>query len=482
MGAAAVISLAEVREKKQRAEFRQQLHARFDHWLDGLEAQRKEPRPTLEQITRVVWEQRQALTGSLTEALLEHRYRPEHGQQSASCPQCGRGVAARAVDSRTLDTLVGRVEVDRPYFYCVPCGHGFFPLDAALGLAAGRKQFDLQQAAAKLTAEVPYDTARELFAELTGVTLGSERLHTLTNTVAAGLSVLDVAPTRQEITEQVAAVAAGRRTRPILVLARDGAYVPTRPETAKGSRPGRKKHRAKRARWQGQWREAQGFRFYLVDEDRSVQLLSWHQIQDDEEVFAALQQVKDAGLIPEEQVRLCVVADGARWIWDRIQSLFPTAKEILDYSHCSQYIHALAAVQYADRPERALEWVEATMARLFADGVARVLGGLQRMSPATETAAATIAHLSDYLQTHRHRLDSGAQRRAGYPLGSGGIEAAHKFICHVRLKRSGAWWYVANSNHMLALRCAKYNGTFDRVFERYRQRMLEKSQQKNVKK
>jgi hypothetical protein len=394
MGAAAVISLAEVREKKQRAEFRQQLHARFEHWLDALEAQMKEPKPTLEQITRAVWEQRQELTGSLTEARLEQRSRPEQGQQSAPCPQCGRVVAARAVVSRTLDTLVGQVEVNRPYFYCVPCSHGFFPLDATLGLAAGRKQFDLQQAAAKLAVEVPYETARELFAELTGVPLGTERLHTLTNTVAAGLGVLDVAPTREEIAEQIVAVAVGRRTRPILVLAIDGAYVPTRPETAKGSRPGRKKHRAKRARWQGQWREAKGFRFYLVAADRIVQLLSWHQIQDDEEVFAALQQVKAAGLIPEEQVRLCVVADGARWIWDRIQALFPTAKEILDYYHCSQYIHALAAAQYADHPERALEWVEATMARLFADGVDGVIWGLQRMPPATTTAAANVVNRS----------------------------------------------------------------------------------------
>jgi len=64
----------------------------------------------------------------------------------------------------------------------------------------------------------------------------------------------------------------------------------------------------------------------------------------------------------------------------------------------------------------------------------------------------------------------------------GGIESANKFICHVRLKRSGAWWYVANSNHMLALRCAKYNGTFEHVFERYRHKTLEQLQQKNVKK
>jgi len=95
---------------------------------------------------------------------------------------------------------------------------------------------------------------------------------------------------------------------------------------------------------------------------------------------------------------------------------------------------------------------------------------------------AAIDTLIGYLQHNRTRINYRSQRKAGYPLGSGGIESAHKFICHARLKRSGAWWYVAHSNHMLALRCAKYNGTFEQVFERYRQRVLEQSQQKNVKK
>jgi hypothetical protein len=56
-------------------------------------------------------------------------------------------------------------------------------------------------------------------------------------------------------------------------------------------------------------------------------------------------------------------------------------------------------------------------------------------------------------------------------LGSGGIESANKFICHTRLKRSGAWWYAINCNQMLALRCAKYNGTFDQVFVRHQERL-----------
>ena len=88
-------------------------------------------------------------------------------------------------------------------------------------------------------------------------------------------------------------------------------------------------------------------------------------------------------------------------------------------------------------------------------------------------SAKAVAKLIGYLHAHRPRINYGAQRCGGSPLGSGGIESANKFICHVRLKRSGAWWYKGPSNQMLALRCATYNGTFERVFARYRQQQLE---------
>jgi len=61
-----------------------------------------------------------------------------------------------------------------------------------------------------------------------------------------------------------------------------------------------------------------------------VHLLSWQQLQSDEEVFAALRQVKEAGLIPEAHLRLWVVAAGAPGSWSGVRQLFPTAKEILD--------------------------------------------------------------------------------------------------------------------------------------------------------
>src|SRR6267143_4145884 len=211
-------------------------------------------------------------------------------------------------------------------------------------------------------------------------------MHTCTNHVAEGLTVLDVAPSRDEIERRIAEVAAGRFRRPVLVLGIDGAYVPTRPESARGRRPGQGRHRAKRALWQGQWRDAKGFRFYLMDGDRIVHVLSWHQVQNEAQLGEALTQVKEAGLIPEEQVRLCVVCDGAEWIWKHVQALFPEARQVLDYYHCAQYLHRVAKAQYGTCLQ-AREWVEATLTRLYMGKVSVVLAGLKRMRPMSEEAA-----------------------------------------------------------------------------------------------
>ena|SRR5207247_10990047 len=78
MGAAEVISFEEVRARKQWDALRGQLHTRFDQWLDELEAQLQEPAPSLAQVTEAVWNLRQALTGGLTETIVEHAHRGAH--------------------------------------------------------------------------------------------------------------------------------------------------------------------------------------------------------------------------------------------------------------------------------------------------------------------------------------------------------------------------------------------------------------------
>ena len=217
-----------------------------------------------------------------------------------------------------------------------------------------------------------------MFGRLSGLSVSSERLHTVTNQVAKGLTVWDVAPAREEIDRRVAQVAAGRLRRPVLVLGIAGAYVPSRPDSARGQRPGQARQRARRARWRHEWREAKGCRFYLLDGERIVHVLSWHQVHSEDDLGKALQQVKDAGVSPEDTVRLCVIGDGAEWLWKHVQVLFPHARQVLDSYHCAAYLHKGAKAQYSQTVQ-ALEWVEATLTRLYLGKAGQVLGGLRRM-------------------------------------------------------------------------------------------------------
>jgi hypothetical protein len=463
---AKVIALDDVRASQKHQALRQPLHECFDQWLDALERQLPAAELTLHQVSETIWGLRQPLTASVAQTIVEHRHPAEHRRTSLHCATCARLLQARPTVRRTVETLVGAIELARPYFYCRQCQCGRYPLDEVLGLRAGRRQLDVQQAAVDLATEVPYETASTLFGRLSGITVSSERLHTLIQQVAEGLSVLEVAPSREEMERRVAQVAAGRFRRPVLLLGIDGAYVPSRPESARGRRPGQARQRARRARWQHEWREAKGLRFYLLDGERIVHVLSWQQVQKEHELGEALQQVKDAGLIPAEAVRLWVVCDGAEWIWKHVQALFPNACQVLDYYHCSESLHKVAKAQYG-QTFQALEWVEATLTRLYMGKVGTVLGGLRRMQPTSAEALKAMDNCWVYLHDHRGRTHYGTLRRGGYPLGSGGMESSNKFICHVRLKRSGAWGYEESRHQMLALRCAKYNGTFDQVFTRY---------------
>lgn len=463
----AILSLAGHWAGQLLEQFRTRAHHAVDEMLNRLEARLTAPDappPRLTDLAEAVFQERSAFTGALVVAMVEHRYAELLGQEEACCPGCERQLPRHEVRSRTVETLVGPVSLKRPYFYCPVCRHGFAPLDDALGLSCRVKQWDVQHAGAKLALEMPHQRASTLLRELTDVSMSDCAIHEVVQEMGR-LEVLQVCPSAESIRAQIAQAAEGRKWKPIVVLAIDAANVPSRPESARGTRPGRKKTRAHRRPWKGEFHQAKGFRFYLVDDDRIVQLISWHQIGDEEAFGAALRQVQEAGLIPEDQVRLCAVGDGAPWIWKWVGQLFPSARQILDYYHCSGYLSAVATAQYGDDPAQATHWLEAATARLFCGEGSGVVWGLQRMQPTSDEAAEAIDSACGYLEKRLHQVDYASHRKGGYPIGSGGIESAHRFIGHVRLKRSGAWWYRENSNAILALRCALYNGTLERVFQ-----------------
>ena len=168
----------------------------------------------------------------------------------------------------------------------------------------------------------------------------------------------------------------------------------------------------------------------------------------------AWQQVKAAGVSPEAAVRLGVVCDGAAGSGHHVQAWCPQAGQVLADYPCAESLHKVAKAHDAG-PIRAQAWTEAPRTRLYLGQVGQVRGGLRRMQPRSAEARKARANCWVSLNDHRGRTHYRTLRRGGSPLGSGGRESANTFICHVRLKRLGAWWYEERSHQRLALRCAK---------------------------
>lgn len=436
-------------------EVRKVAHDQLDKWLDQMAPlfERDKP-PTLLEISKHFTQTRSTLLGGVLQSISESLYAHFLDEKQCRCPQCHSLVNRKRVDNKRYNTLQGPGSLERPYFYCRDCKLGFHPLDEALELTRAFHQYDIEEKVLELATEMPYQRAAELVSSLTGVPVSNHHGHNTLTRVAEIADLETVIPDPAEIARRIEQAKQGPDDLPVLVVALDGAHAPTRP-----------KARRKVKRGPGSWREVKGVRLYLAPEKgRIVQIASWHQIQDAEAMQRDIETI--AARIPQDQVRIALLGDGAPWVWNTLAACFPKGKQVLDYYHCSEHVHKVALAHYGESSE-AIQWVEATMARLAENKVDSVIWGLQRLQAATYVRE-EIDKLMTYLGNQKNRLDYDACKKAGIPIGSGGIESANKFISHIRLKRSGAWWVVENGNGMLRLRCAIYSGTFDRVFEKYR--------------
>lgn len=447
---------AQSRDKDLRmAAFRAAAHERLDRWIDQQsEVFASESLPTLRQLSDQFMRTRSTLLGGCLEEMVKDLTISYQRQEVTACPRCGKPLKRHSLNAKTLHTLQGSITLPRPYFYCRACKEGFYPLDEALELAHEAYQYDMQEKMLRLGVESPYGTAADLFKELTGITPSDHCHHDTLNRIGAVAPIEEIIPSAEAIAGRIAALSCPDQPPPVLVVASDGAHTPTRPKSGRNKKRG-----------PGKWREVKGFRIYLLDgTERIVQIASWHQIQDAAQFGKDLEIV--AARIPQDKVRIALLGDGADWLWTAMTQCFPKARQVLDYYHCAEHVHKVAKLQYGDSLA-AQQWAEATLTRLFLDQTGFAIGGLKRMQPAGAEALKEIRKLINYLANHQHRLAYQECEDTGMPLGSGGIESANKHICHVRLKRSGAWWLVENGNTMLRLRCALYNGTFDTVLNSY---------------
>jgi hypothetical protein len=410
------------------------------------------PNNSLFHIIEKIREQYPAIDPELLQIILQGEL--DRHIPSPKCTCCGGKARKKYSNKKECVTTLGTISIVCPYYACPKCKAIHTPYEDALNLRDGKYQYDIQKIASLFGANETFEEAAEMMNRIYRFDISADTVHKLTHQVASEVNLVEIVPTADEITQIIEDISEDNHRRPILVFSADGAMVPIR--TAEKGKP-------------HQWKEAKGIRGYLLDKDKIVHLLSWHQISNINEFRGFLADLRGKDIIPLEKVRLCFVGDGADWIWDCVKKYFPECRQVLDYFHCTEHLYAFAKVHFADQ-DKAHDWVEQTKVRLFHNNISHIIAGLNRMKCGTDEVKAERTNLVNYLKKNRHRIEYGRLRRGGYPLGSGAIESANKFISNIRLKRSGAWWKVDYANNILKLRCAKYNSKFDSFFEGYEEK------------
>ncbi len=155
-----------------------------------------------------------------------------------------------------------------------------------------------------------------------------------------------------------------------------------------------------------------------------------------------------------EAADVAVVADGADWIWNLAEDLFPDSVQIVDWYHATEYLAHAAEALYPNDAEAAQTWQKARRDDLFLGQTHKLIEPLER---------AGLRAQADYFHKHTRRMQYQEFQEQDYPLGSGTVESGIKRFKH-RLCGAGMRWARPAAERMLVLRAAVMAGTFDQLW------------------
>ena len=108
-------------------------------------------------------------------------------------------------------------------------------------------------------------------------------------------------------------------------------------------------------------------------------------------------------------------------------------------------------------------WVSGYLDQLWAGEVDQVLQAWQQRHE--DAPNERLRQLIDHVTRFEDCVDYGAYHERGWPLGSGEVVSAHRYVPQERLKIAGACWNPNNVNPMLALRVVRANNWWDAFWQ-----------------
>ncbi len=169
--------------------------------------------------------------------------------------------------------------------------------------------------------------------------------------------------------------------------------------------------------------------------------------------------------------RVVVLGDGAPWIWNRANDLFPSAIQILDLFHAKEHIWDTARQLYggvgkqkdkgagkskkpSSKDRKTAAWAKARIAELKKGNIDAIIENLYQRRPRRKEAQTSVESLIGYLEENKGRMNYAKYKSENLTVGSGNIESGIKNVVNQRMKGCGMRWAVDRAENMLNLRAS----------------------------
>ena len=365
--------------------------------------------------------------------------------RTAPCPRCARRIPLAEWRPRTLTTVCGALTVERPWYHCRTCRHGWSPSDTTWDLAPrARVSAGLADWLVDLGASTTFADAQRELGKLSGLQVSAETIRQYTERRGAAIETAEEA-TAQTVLRTQEAAAPLEPAPGTLVVETDGVMV----------------------RYQSGWHEV---KLGLVGGQVSGDLtaLSYLAARRAADAFGPrlLAEAARRGALaivgwdgpstgyPLARLRpVVVLGDGAHWIWELAAAHFGERREIVDFYHATQHVWTLAHALFGEGTWLAARWADFAILALAEEGARALLDLLDATRAPTPTTATILQRERQYFRGDAARMDYPTFRAQGLPLGSGAVESAGRHLVQLRMKRAGARWSDDGGQAVLNVRC-----------------------------
>ena len=353
-----------------------------------------------------------------------------------------------------VKTMSGEIEYTRDYYYCRECKHGESPLDEMLGIGGQPHKITkklMEEIAFYGQNQSSFDGARLMLRKALDLDINEETIREVTEQIGKEIFKQDTRNAKATLAN-IHKIGDGPKIDSVLYIMIDGAAVNTRVEDENGST----------------WREN---KTVLVFRERDmVKRKNGGHIITKKEYMPYIGSSEDfKAYVLDTAVRAgygrfketVIIADGATWIRNMCEEIFPDAVQILDLYHLKENIYTYAKHKYNHDSAKYTAWAESAIAKVEKGLAEELLSEL----PETEKLPAGIVNLKTYITNNRDKINYPEYKEKGYFVGSGAIESANKLIVQRRLKQAGMRWSVEGAQALLSLRAKVESGLWDQAMQ-----------------